>query len=63
MKHDNKIVSVRFSLHDADLMNKIARDRGQDVSDFIRLSVKKEFARLSYLSDDEIKSLEIKRSQ
>ena len=61
MKHKNKIVSVRFSLPDVDLLNKISKNRGNDVSDFIRLSVKKEFARLSYLSDDEIKSLEIKR--
>ncbi|MCJ7570716.1 MAG: hypothetical protein MUO82_02405 [Candidatus Thermoplasmatota archaeon] len=59
MKHTNKIVSVRFPTSDASLLQKIAKNRGQDVSDFVRLSVRKEFARLSFLSPGEKKALEV----
>jgi len=59
MKDDNKIVAVRFSTSDANLLKEIAKDRGQDVSDFVRLSVRKELARLSFLSPKEKKALEV----
>jgi len=61
MKHTNIIISVRFSLSDATLLKEVSKDRGQDVSDFVRLSVRKELARLSYLSVKEKKALEVKR--
>ena len=59
MKDDNKIVAVRFPTSDANLLKEIATDRGQDVSDFVRLSVRKELARLSFLSSKEKKALEV----
>jgi hypothetical protein len=60
MKHENIIISVRFPLSDASLLKEVSKNRGQDVSDFVRLSVRKELARLSYLSTDEKKALEVK---
>jgi len=60
MKHTNIIISVRFPLSDASLLKEVSKNRGQDVSDFVRLSVRKELARLSYLSKAEKKSLEVK---
>jgi len=59
MKHENIIISVRFPPSDAILLKEISKNRGQDVSDFVRLSVRKELARLSYLSLAEKKSLEV----
>lgn len=59
MNDTNKIVSVRFSVSDAHLLTEVARNRGQDVSDFVRLSVRKELARLSFLTPDEKKALEV----
>jgi len=39
------------------LLKKVAKARGEDLSDFVRRSVKLELARLSYLSDEEKKAL------
>ena len=59
MKDKNVIISVRFPTSDVFLVKEIAKNRGQDVSDFVRLSVKKELARLSFLSKEEKKALEM----
>ena len=60
MKNTNKIIAVRFSISDAKLLEEITKIRGQNVSDFVRLSVRKELARLSFLSDKEKKVLGVK---
>ena len=60
LNNTNKIISVRFQTTDATLIKQVAGSRGEDVSDFIRLSVRRELARLSYLSVDEKKALEVK---
>jgi len=60
MKHQNIIISVRFPLQDTLLLKEVSKNRGQDVSNFIRFAVRKELARLSYLTTDEKKSLEVK---
>ncbi|MEM3550824.1 MAG: hypothetical protein QXV01_07015 [Candidatus Bathyarchaeia archaeon] len=39
------------------LIKKVAKARGEDLSDFVRRAVKRELARLSYLSDEEKKAL------
>jgi len=39
------------------LLKKVAKARGEDLSDFVRRSVKLELARLSFLSDEEKKAL------
>ena len=61
MKHTNIIISVRFPLSDASLLKEISKNRGEDVSDFVRLAVRKELARLSFLTDNEKKALEVEQ--
>lgn len=60
MKHNNIIVSVRFPSSDVELIKIVSKSRGQDVSNFVRLSVRKELARLSFLSCEEKRALGIK---
>ena len=51
------IVFARMSYEDVDLIKEVCRLRGEDLSDFVRRSIKMELARLSYLSDKERKAL------
>lgn len=50
-------IGVRMSPTDIELLKNICQARGEDLSDFVRRSIKKELARLSYLNDDEKKAL------
>jgi len=52
----NQIV-VRFEPHLKELAKKVARARGEDLSDLVRRAVKMELARLSFLTDEEKKAL------
>lgn len=54
-----KFIGAKFQDGDIELIRKIRKARGEDVSDFVRRSVKKELARLSFLSDEEKKALEV----
>lgn len=53
------IVFARMSNEDIELIKKVCKARGEDLSDFVRRSVRKELARLCYLSADEKKALEV----
>jgi len=53
-------LSLRISRRDKELLEKICKARGEDPSDFIRRAMRKEFAVLSYLPDDEKKALGVK---
>jgi len=44
---------------DVELIKKVCKARGEQVSDFVRRSVRKELARLNYLSEEEKKALEV----
>jgi hypothetical protein len=55
-----KTVGVRFASQDRELLNKVCKARGEDLSDFVRRSVKKELASLSFLPDEDKKALGIK---
>jgi len=50
--------NVKIDKKDIELMKKITSLRGDDASDFIRFSIKREFCRLGYLTNDEKKALE-----
>ena len=52
-----QLISFRIDGKDLLSIKKICQLRGENQSDFIRRSVKKELARLSYLSDEEKKAL------
>lgn len=51
------IVFARMSTEDIELLKKVCKARGEDLSDFVRRSVRKELARLNYLSEEEKKAL------
>lgn len=60
---DNKkryVVFARMPTKDVTLLKNICKARGEDVSDFVRRSIYKELATLSYLNDDSKKALGIK---
>jgi uncharacterized protein (DUF1778 family) len=63
MINTNKIVAARFTVEDASLLREVAKQRGMDVSDFVRYAVRKELARLSYLSDEDKKALGVKAKE
>lgn len=56
----NNIIGVRISQKHKLLLEKVCKARGEDVSDFVRRSILKELASLSYLSAEEKKALGVK---
>ncbi len=55
----NKVVFARMSIEDVQLLKKICKARGENLSNFVRRAIKAELARLSYLTEDERKALGI----
>lgn len=53
----NTILAVRVTLEIRKLLDRVCSARGEDLSDFIRRSILKELASLSFLSDDTKKAL------
>lgn len=51
--------NVKIEEKDLKLAQKIATSRGGDVSDLIRLSLRKELARLGFLGSEDMKALEV----
>jgi hypothetical protein len=56
----NPVIGVRFTSEDKELLEKVCKSRGEDVSDFVRRSVRKELASMSYLPIEDKKALGIK---
>jgi len=54
-----RIVFARMTSEDVELIKKVCKARGEQVSDFVRRSVRRELARLNYLSEEEKKALEV----
>jgi len=52
-------LSLRIVRRDKELLEKICKARGEDPSDFVRRAVRKEFAILCYLPEEEKKALGI----
>jgi hypothetical protein len=52
----NNVICVKMR-EDKELIVKVCKARGEDISDFVRRSVRKELASLGYLSDEEKKAL------
>jgi len=55
----NQIV-VRLDPRDKDLVAKVAKARGEDLSDFVRRAIKSELAKLSFYTEEEKKALGVK---
>jgi uncharacterized protein (DUF1778 family) len=54
-------VSARMSPEEVKLLRDVAKARGEGISSFIRKSIRRELAILSYLTDDDCKALAIKK--
>ena len=53
-------IGVRVDQKDRELLEKVCKARGEDLSDFIRRAIRKELASLSFYSDDIKKALGVK---
>lgn len=53
----NSVVFARMPKEDVELLKKISKARGEDLSSFIRRAVYKELADLSFLSKEQKKAL------
>lgn len=54
-----KFVGVRFDRATHELVKQVTIAQGIDISDFIRNSVRRELARLSFLPEEDKKALEV----
>jgi len=50
-------IGIRMAPNEIALLKKVSHARGEDLSDFVRRSIRTELARLSYLSPNEKKAL------
>jgi len=53
----SEMFSIRMTKRDKELLEKICAARGEDPSGFVRRAIRKEFATLSYLPEEEKKAL------
>jgi len=51
------IISFRVSQEDKELLEKVCKARGEDISSFIRRAYRKELANLNFLSEQDKKAL------
>jgi hypothetical protein len=55
----NTVIGVRVSEEDRQLLDRVCKARGEDLSNFIRRAIKKELASLSYYPQEVKKALGI----
>lgn len=55
----NSAIFARMPKEEIELIKKIAKARGEDLSDFVRRAVYRELARLNFLSQEQKKALEM----
>lgn len=53
----NTQLGVRVTKEDRNLIDKVCKARGEDISDFLRRAIRKELASLNYYSDEVKKAL------
>lgn len=58
----NSTIGVRISRETRDLLDKISKVRGEDLSSFVRRAILKELGYLGFLSKEQEKALELKPS-
>jgi len=58
----NLTIGVRISKEDRELLDSVCKARGEDLSDFVRRSIKKELASLNFYNQEIMKALGFKRS-
>jgi len=50
-------MNVKINKRDLVLVRKVSEKRGEGTADFVRVSIRKELARLGFLTDEEMKAL------
>lgn len=59
MYEDNKLISARVTLELHDLVAEVSLARGENISSFLRRAILRELGRLSYLTEDVKKALDV----
>ena len=59
----NLTIGVRVSREDRELLDLVCKARGEDLSDFVRRSIRKELASLGFLSEDQKKALGVQLTE
>ena len=54
-------MNIKINKQDLDLIKKVSKKRGEGVADFVRVSIRKELARLGFLTNEEMKALGISK--
>lgn len=52
-------MNVKIEKKDLELVHRISSLRGDDASDFVRIAIRKEIARLGFLNKEQMKALEM----
>jgi hypothetical protein len=60
MKKEYELVGFNFPKEKKELLNRVCEKRGETLSDFVRGTVLRELARLSFLSPEEKKALGVR---
>jgi len=56
---ENKLISARVTLELHDLVATVSLARGENISSFLRRAILRELGRLSYLTEDVKKALDV----
>lgn len=54
-------MNIKIEERDLRLIKKVSLARGEGTADFVRLSLRKELARLGFLKTEEVKALGVKK--
>lgn len=54
-------LTLKLEKNDRELLEKVCRARGESFSSFVRMAIRKEFARLGYLGIEDCKALGLVR--
>jgi len=55
----NTVIGVRVTREDRELLDKVCKARGEDLSDFVRRAIRRELAKLSFYPDEVKKALQV----
>ena len=50
-------MNVKINKRDLTLIHSVSKKRGEGTADFVRMSIRKELARLGFLTNEEMKAL------
>lgn len=54
-------MNIKIEEKDFKMINRVSVLRGEGTSDFVRMAIRKELARLGFLSNNQVKALEVRQ--